>query len=97
MRKIISVVLILILFLIGGCKPSCNKPYLLVGNNCCLDQNNNDICDSDEKQEESPKANIEETSASDKESSQTTKNFDIRVDSIIKYIYGVNWGQGNLI
>lgn len=26
----------------------CNSPYILVGDSCCLDQNNNKICDSDE-------------------------------------------------
>ena len=29
----------------------CNKPYILVGNSCCLDSNKNDICDSDEVKE----------------------------------------------
>ena len=28
--------------------PVCNKPYLLVGEGCCLDQNDNSICDKDE-------------------------------------------------
>ncbi len=27
---------------------TCNKPYILVGTSCCLDQNDNSICDSDE-------------------------------------------------
>ncbi len=26
----------------------CNKPYILVGTSCCLDENNNSICDKDE-------------------------------------------------
>ena len=26
----------------------CNKPYILVGTDCCLDQNDNSICDRDE-------------------------------------------------
>lgn len=30
----------------------CNKPYILVGNNCCLDKDDNSICDSDESKEE---------------------------------------------
>lgn len=41
--------------LIAGCVSSptgapvvCNKPYIIVGNECCLDQNNNSICDNDE-------------------------------------------------
>jgi len=36
---------------ISGCpeaQPTCNSPYILVGTSCCLDQNSNDICDSDE-------------------------------------------------
>ncbi len=38
--------------LISGCiqQPVCNKPYILVGTSCCLDTNNNDICDSDDQQ-----------------------------------------------
>jgi len=27
---------------------TCNKPYILVGTSCCLDQNDNSICDNDE-------------------------------------------------
>jgi len=28
----------------------CNKPYILVGNDCCLDKDDNSICDKDEQQ-----------------------------------------------
>lgn len=54
-----SALLILALFLtaffISGCEKSmnvivCNKPYILVGGSCCLDSNNNNICDKDETQ-----------------------------------------------
>src|SRR3989338_7559755 len=59
---LLGVILIVIIF-ISGCtipsnltgqsqnatQPVCNKPYILVGTSCCLDTNNNDICDSDEK------------------------------------------------
>jgi hypothetical protein len=31
----------------------CNRPYIRVGNNCCLDANNNSICDVDETTENS--------------------------------------------
>jgi len=33
-----------------SCSPKveCNKPYILVGGSCCLDTNNNQICDKDE-------------------------------------------------
>jgi len=43
--------LILGVILISGCigsqKPTCNKPYILVGNECCLDENDDGICDKD--------------------------------------------------
>ena len=29
----------------------CNKPYILIGNDCCLDKDDNGICDNDEKTE----------------------------------------------
>jgi len=36
--------------LISGCSQQiiCNKPYILVGTECCLDNNNDSICDEDE-------------------------------------------------
>lgn len=48
------------LFFLIGCGQTqeviCNKPYILVGNDCCLDQNENKICDNDEiKKELQPK------------------------------------------
>jgi hypothetical protein len=48
---------LLLVILLCGClrqepqevqKPVCSPPYLLVGNNCCLDENSNRICDRDE-------------------------------------------------
>ena len=43
--------ILLSLFLISACtsQVSCNKPYILVGSSCCLDQNDNSICDNDEQ------------------------------------------------
>jgi len=44
-------IIIVSLSLLSGCldnKPVCNKPYILVGNDCCLDLNDNGICDRDE-------------------------------------------------
>src|SRR3989344_966572 len=40
----------LILIVLVSCQPvpRCNNPYILVGTSCCLDQNDNSICDSDE-------------------------------------------------
>jgi hypothetical protein len=34
--------------------PVCNKPYILVGVDCCLDQNDNSICDKDEAPSTNP-------------------------------------------
>jgi len=52
--KIISGLLILALF-VTSCTNStttskvvCNKPYILVGTECCLDRDDNSICDKDE-------------------------------------------------
>lgn len=47
-HKIILSVLSLIFFL--GCVsgPVCNKPYIQVGNNCCIDRNDNRICDTED-------------------------------------------------
>jgi len=50
--KILRPVLVLLVILVGGCiQPgvTCNKPYIKVGDSCCLDQNDNNICDKDEK------------------------------------------------
>jgi hypothetical protein len=49
------------MFLIGvGCsqKIVCNKPYILVGNSCCLDKDENLICDKDETKEEPKKEEV---------------------------------------
>lgn len=41
--------LLLILLLVGCSKVVvCNKPYILVGTDCCLDKDDNSICDKDE-------------------------------------------------
>jgi hypothetical protein len=52
MKKIIAIILLLSLVLVVGCSQQmvCNKPYIQVGNECCLDNNDNNICDSDENQ-----------------------------------------------
>jgi hypothetical protein len=39
-----------LILILSGCisqSPTCNKPYILVGNNCCLDENADSICDKD--------------------------------------------------
>lgn len=51
--KLWFILCIIILFSITACStnsilPVCNKPYILVETSCCLDQNDNLICDKDE-------------------------------------------------
>ena len=52
MKKAIIGLLILGIVVLSGCQSEkaivCNKPYILVGTECCLDQNENNICDDDE-------------------------------------------------
>ena len=48
-RIIISVLLISVLIIISACQGVvCNKPYIRFADSCCLDQNENNICDNDE-------------------------------------------------
>ena len=55
-------ILLISVILVSGCtsqvssdnqpqQVTCNKPYILVGTSCCLDQNDNSICDKDEQEE----------------------------------------------
>ncbi len=60
MRLVLLVAAVAAFLLVFGCsgmQPSfaCNKPYIQVGSVCCLDQNNNSICDKDEQAQ--PQAN----------------------------------------
>jgi len=50
----IAVVVLAIVFISNSNNNSqnevtCNSPYIKVGNSCCLDQNSNGVCDSDEQ------------------------------------------------
>ncbi|ODS40752.1 hypothetical protein BEH94_09450 [Candidatus Altiarchaeales archaeon WOR_SM1_SCG] len=57
-NKILSMIwalAILFVVLMSGCiteDVTCNKPYIKVGKDCCLDQNDNNICDKDETSSE---------------------------------------------
>ncbi|MDD5651182.1 MAG: hypothetical protein PHF86_12335 [Candidatus Nanoarchaeia archaeon] len=52
---VVSIIIIMLIFFIGKgitgnvVKNTCDSPYIYVGGNCCLDKDNNKICDSDEK------------------------------------------------
>lgn len=41
---------LILILLVSGCTQgaACNPPYIIKGSQCCLDENNNNICDSDE-------------------------------------------------
>lgn len=52
MRKTVLLVL-LVIFLFGCEQVICSEPYIRVGTDCCLDEDNNKICDKDETIEES--------------------------------------------
>ena len=49
MKKIYLILILIIL--VNGCA-ICQKPYIKVGDDCCLDENDNGICDSNEVIEE---------------------------------------------
>ena len=51
MKKLLIFGIIILLFVSACNTLVCNKPYIQVGNECCLDENDNSICDKDEKQE----------------------------------------------
>jgi len=46
---ILAVVIMIFVSLYVRQEVACNPPYIKVGSSCCLDQNNNSICDKDEK------------------------------------------------
>ena len=52
--KILLFILVFLTALVS-CKPICSPPYIeYKASNCCLDVNNNKICDSDEKKQSAP-------------------------------------------
>jgi len=74
--KTLTFILLVFFSLLIGCsndienvtdsnKIVCNPPYIQVGTSCCLDQNNNSICDSDEKSESITQVSEEKSSTSD--------------------------------
>ena len=51
MKKLLLLLLLLItLIFVVGCQETvvCNKPYILVGTDCCLDENDDNVCDVDQ-------------------------------------------------
>ncbi|GEM_PF-5751657 len=76
MNKLVLIGLVALTLIIAGCtnqtnQAVCNKPYILVGTSCCLDQNNNKICDKDEANNQIP-----QTQAKTENSSVQGKSYD---------------------
>ena len=63
MKKIIILGILLTIFLVSCAPPTCNKPYITVGNSCCLDKNGNKICDNDETTQEKQEATSQTTTS----------------------------------
>jgi micrococcal nuclease len=57
---------------------TCNKPYILVGTSCCLDQNDNSICDKDETIPEStpPQQSAQQETMPDKVNAMVSRVID---------------------
>ena len=84
--KIILLVIFSLLFLYGctanqttdnQTQVTCNAPYIRFGTSCCLDQNNNQICDTDENtpaKKPPPKTNTQPQTSMPTESPPATTN-----------------------
>ena len=104
--------IILAIFIIGGCnKPAnlkCSKPYILVGNSCCLDQNSNNICDTDEKPAQQsfdsnkviinvPTKNIDVYYNANGGLAQVSQNLIIRNDNDMEITVQVGFSPSNVV
>ena len=107
MRIANILIMISVLFMIAGCSQeiTCNKPYLLVGSECCLDKDDNSICDKDE----TITSNIEDRSVesdnkltNDDKSNNVPQNKDYDIEQLkdnINKIYNsdnLNWKEDGL-
>ena len=54
---IIVIILVIIIINLSSNRIVCNRPYIQVGESCCLDDNYNGICDNDEEPEPEPETN----------------------------------------
>jgi hypothetical protein len=64
--KYMIIFLILIMFVLSSCGGNsiqCDKPYIRVGTACCLDRNDNSICDKDEAAVAEPQAESQQPKA----------------------------------
>ena len=75
--KISFIFFSLFVIILSSCTPQnqqvvCNKPYILVGNSCCLDSNNNNICDNDEIKEDKKEVSETKKPVMDEEKKEVT-------------------------
>ncbi len=92
----IFISLLFVVFLIG-CQKSivCNKPYIEVGNRCCLDQNSNKICDYEDselyKQEQEQKQ--QERQLEEKKHTEMIDNFETNMYLVMNKLDSLNKKQ----
>jgi len=97
---LISFLLILIVFL-ADCaaqvekQPACIKPYTLVNNDCCLDRNENSVCDTNEKTEAENKTSDEEKPEEVKETTEkvNTESEEDKLMETLPYRFELNNNQ----
>lgn len=94
MKSKLFILLALVVFLVGCATQSaqtvCNKPYILVGNDCCLDKDDNSICDKDEQQKvetsevkETPKSEIETKEVEEETTTLTIEDLQADMGNVI--------------
>ncbi len=80
----LKILVILSLLLLVACNSTeqssvvCNKPYIQVGTDCCLDVDDNSICDEDEKSKESIIEINEEKTKEDVDSQEIVNSDDLK-------------------
>ncbi|MBN1543948.1 hypothetical protein JW898_00635 [Candidatus Woesearchaeota archaeon] len=50
MKYVIGIIAAILILMVAGCTaPTCYPPNKILGNKCCLDEDNNDVCDYEEQ------------------------------------------------
>ncbi len=84
---IYATLMVFAVVLLSGCTQNqtqqsvCNRPYILVGTECCLDQNGNNVCDKDEQT-----VKVQENVQSNVDTSKIVQNNDIEIGSLINFL-----------
>jgi len=84
---------LILAILVSSCSQTikCNKPYILVGKECCLDSNDNSICDTDEPEQKSVEeveiqSELEEEKISEKVEEETHELEEEMNNSVIELL-----------